>query len=259
MVMVKESGEKLGMVASGKDFMPDNATMINNSVAKIYTNMSTIWTNYSMSLSTAMVLVLAVVLLILCLIAFFKISFTAFIVNAEFLVIGGLSIVLLPFGVTQWTKDIGNKPWGILLTLAIKVLVITFFLGLITSFVDKAFVEVAIQEAGDKKDVAKILPTLTTMTISLWFLSFLVSQATEYAGAIANGAVVSTDRMLSSVAGGAGAVAGMATAPMVWGAKKVGGHAISKIPIVKRWNDKKLAKQADAMVKAWGKYGENKW
>lgn len=259
MVMVKESGEKLGMVASGKDFMPDNATMINNSVAKIYTNMSTIWTNYSMSVDMAMVLGLAVILLVLSLIAFFKISFTAFIVNAEFLVIGGLSIVLLPFGVTQWTKDIGNKPWGILLTLAIKVLVITFFLGLITSFIDKAFVDIAIGTNNDKEKLAGILPTLTTMTISLWFLSFLVSQATEYAGAIANGAVVSTDRMLSSIAGGAGAVAGMATAPMMWGAKKLGGHAVSKIPIVKRWNDKKLAKQADAMVEAWGKYGANKW
>lgn len=217
MKVIKESGEKLGMLASGHTDMPDNATLINNNVAKVYEQISVAFDAFSFTGDHVMALLFSVILLIVCIYCFFRISFTAFTVNAEFIIIGGLSIVLLPFGVTQWTKDIGNKPWGILLTCAVKVLVITFFMGLVTALIDQAFTLKAL-EKDTAEAISSNLPNLMTTTISLIFLAFLIGQATEFAGAITNGAVISTgDRLLGTMSNTAG---GMVSDGVGWGIGK---------------------------------------
>ena len=224
MKMIKESGEKLGMLASGHIDMPDNATLINNNVAKVFEQISVAFDAFSFTGDHVMALLFSVILLVVCIYCFFRISFTAFTVNAEFIIIGGLSIVLLPFSVTQWTKDIGNKPWGILLTCAVKVLVITFFMGLVTALIDQAFTLKAL-EKDTAEAISSNLPNLMTTTISLIFLAFLIGQATEFAGAITNGAVISTgDRLFGTIGGAAGMVAGgaggMVSDAVGWGVGK---------------------------------------
>lgn len=225
MKMIKESGEKLGMLASGHSDMPDNATLINNNIAKVYEQISVAFDSFSFTGDHVMALVISIFLLIICIYCFFRISYTAFTANAEFIIIGGLSIVLLPFGVTQWTKDIGNKPWGILLTCAVKVLVITFFMGLVTALIDQAFtlqsIGSGLSDDAARNAIRQNLPNLATTTISLLFLAFLIGQATEFAGAITNGAVISTgDRLLGTMSNTAGRAGGMVTDGIGWGIGK---------------------------------------
>ena len=124
--------------------------------------------------------------------AIFRIAFTLFMANAEFLILGALSMVLIPFGITKWTRSIAEKTWGILLTSAVKLMVAVFMVSLIQNEITSAF--------NVSDDVTtETVSTFLTSAASLIFLSYLSAQAVDLAGAMTTGAVVSTNNVIHAI------------------------------------------------------------
>lgn len=189
----------MGLIASGNPTMPSQSSLMTNSVSKVYSQMSVIFDTFSFTGDHVMALLLSLICLLFVLACFFRIVFTSFMVNAEFVIVGGLSIILLPFAITQWTKDIGHKPWAVLLTCSVKLLVVTFFMGMVSTLIDKAFKLENI--ATSEQAIAKLVPELLTTAIAMAFLAYLIGQAVEFAGSIVNGTMISNAGALSRIEG----------------------------------------------------------
>ena len=136
--------------------------------------------------------ILALIALCIAMYAIFRIAFTLFMANAEFLILGSLSLVLIPFGITKWTRSIAEKTWGILLTSAVKLMVAVFMVSLIQNEITAAF---SVTDTDVSKNVAGFL----TSAASLIFLSYLSAQAVDLAGAMTTGAVVSTNNIIHAI------------------------------------------------------------
>lgn len=198
-VAIKSTAEQMGLIASGNPTMPSQASLMTNSVSKVYSQMSVIFDTFSFTGDHVMALLLSLICLLFVLACFFRIVFTSFMVNAEFVIVGGLSIILLPFAITQWTKDIGHKPWAVLLTCSVKLLVVTFFMGMVSTLIDKAFKLNTL--ATTEADIADLVPELLTTAIAMAFLAYLIGQAVEFAGSIVNGTMISNAGALSRIEG----------------------------------------------------------
>jgi P-type conjugative transfer protein TrbL len=62
--------------------------------------------------------------------SFFMIGLNLFLLYVEFYVIGALSVVLIPFGVNQYTSFISQKVLNAMVTIGIKMMVTVFIIGL---------------------------------------------------------------------------------------------------------------------------------
>ena len=139
-----------------------------------------------------MAYILALLALLVAMYAIFRIAFTLFMANAESLILGALSMVLIPFGITRWTRSIAEKTWGILLTSAVKLMVAVFMVSLIQNEITSAF--------NVSDDVTtETVSTFLTSAASLIFLSYLSAQAVDLAGAMTTGAVVSTNNVIHAI------------------------------------------------------------
>lgn len=199
LLTVKKTGEQLGIAAGGDSGLLTPNYILNLGVKNVFDAMSNLMTNIPFSLEIFTRL-LGVIILAGALYCFLKIACTLFFTYAEFIIVGGLSIVLLPWSMTKWTKGIADKAWGILLTGAVKIMVCVFMVSLVSGFIENSFSNLDIDNPA--------LPDLLTNTISLGFLAFLVGKSVEYAGSMTNGLTVSTPNMINSAAGATARIPG---------------------------------------------------
>lgn len=194
---VKETGQILGMTAGGADGTYTPTGLIGATCDSIFNTFQNIISGFPGFVSATaggsiMAYILALLALLVAMYAIFRIAFTLFMANAEFLILGALSMVLIPFGITKWTRSIAEKCWGILLTSAVKLMVAVFMVSLIQNEITTAF---NVSETVDAKTVS----TFLTSAASLIFLSYLSAQAVDLAGAMTTGAVVSTNNIIHAI------------------------------------------------------------
>jgi membrane protein len=184
--IVYESGEQLGLYASGGTKLEATSTYVNTGLGKIFTYLQKVWENNSISTDTVLLYLLCIVCLLVATFAYFKIAYVLFTVSVQFWIVGGLSVCLLPFAMTRWTKSIADKPIGILLTCMVKVMVATFMIGLLNEHINTGF-----SVTGEAFEVEKALPKIFLDTLSIIFIAFLFGQVVEIAGAMVHGSVMS--------------------------------------------------------------------
>ena len=194
MVAIKETGQILGMTAGGADATYTPTGLIGETCESIFDSFQHIISSFPSFTSGGSVAayILALIALCIAMYAIFRIAFTLFMANAEFLILGSLSLVLIPFGITKWTRSIAEKTWGILLTSAVKLMVAVFMVSLIQNEITSAF--------NVSDDVTtETVSTFLTSAASLIFLSYLSAQAVDLAGAMTTGAVVSTNNVIHAI------------------------------------------------------------
>ena len=197
MMMVKKTGEQLGLAASGSGVMQTPTELISKVCEDVFKSFGLLFKNFpGITSGTIFIHVLAVVALGFALFALFRIAYVLFMANAEFIILCSLSIVLLPFGITKWTSDICNKTWGILLTCAVKLMVAIFIVCLIGNDLSTAF---NVSEEVTNESVSSFIIS----ACSLVFLSYLSAQAVEFAGAMTTGASFNTNNFIHASAGAA--------------------------------------------------------
>lgn len=238
---VKETGEQLGTFAGGDTGLLTPNDILNLGVQNVFDAMAELVGGLTLNFKSLEIL-LAIVILGFALYAFLRIACTLFFVYAEFMIVGGLSMVLLPWSMTKWSKGIADKSWGILLTGAVKIMVCTFMVSLTSGFIENAF---SVTVTKDELNIPKVL----TSAISLGVLAFLVGKAIEYAGTMTNGLTVSTPNLMGATVGRAASYAGGRAAGAVGnvvggGARRAGGAIAGGAA--------NTAKQAGAW---WLKYG----
>lgn len=194
MVAIKKTGQILGMTAGGADATYTPTGLIGETCKSIFDSFQHIISSFPSFTSSGSVAayILALIALCIAMYAIFRIAFTLFMANAEFLILGSLSLVLIPFGITKWTRSIAEKTWGILLTSAVKLMVAVFMVSLIQNEITAAF---NVTDTDVSKNVAGFL----TSAASLIFLSYLSAQAVDLAGAMTTGAVVSTNNVIHAI------------------------------------------------------------
>lgn len=215
--MIKQSGEQLGLFAGGAEETMTSGTLVLKGLGVVFSFLSKVYNGASISLNAILVWLLAILCILIALYAFTKIAYTLFITNMEFVIIGGLSIVLLPFGVLNWTKSISEKTWGILLTCAVKVMVASFMVALLSTFIDNSF-DIGSIEVINNNEIKNMLPNLFGSTISMLFIAYLFGQAVEFAGAMTNGLTISSRNLAES---GMGMAAGATRNAAGWGMGKL--------------------------------------
>lgn len=215
--MIKQSGEQLGLFAGGAEETMTSGTLVLKGLGVVFSFLAKVYNGASISLNAILVWLLAILCILIALYAFTKIAYTLFITNMEFVIIGGLSIVLLPFGVLNWTKSISEKTWGILLTCAVKVMVASFMVALLSTFIDNSF-DIGSIEVINNNEIKKLLPNLFGSTISMLFIAYLFGQAVEFAGAMTNGLTISSRNLAES---GMGMAAGATRNAAGWGMGKL--------------------------------------
>lgn len=197
MMMVKKTGEQLGLAASGSDVMQTPTKLISDVCQKVFDSFGNLFEHFpGITSGTIFIHVMAVVALAFALFALFRIAYVLFMANAEFIILCSLSIVLLPFGITKWTSDICNKTWGILLTCAVKLMVAIFIVCLIGNDLSTAF-------HVEEKVTSETVSSFIISACSLVFLSYLSAQAVEFAGAMTTGASFNTNNFIHASAGAA--------------------------------------------------------
>lgn len=215
--MIKQSGEQLGLFAGGAEETMTSGTLVLKGLGVVFSFLAKVYNGASISLNAILVWLLAILCILIALYAFTKIAYTLFITNMEFVIIGGLSIVLLPFGVLNWTKSISEKTWGILLTCAVKVMVASFMVALLSTFIDNSF-DIGSIEVINNNEIKNMLPNLFGSTISMLFIAYLFGQAVEFAGAMTNGLTISSRNLAES---GMGMAAGATKNAAGWGVGKL--------------------------------------
>lgn len=215
--MIKQSGEQLGLFAGGAEETMTSGTLVLKGLGVVFSFLAKVYNGASISLNAILVWLLAILCILIALYAFTKIAYTLFITNMEFVIIGGLSIVLLPFGVLNWTKSISEKTWGILLTCAVKVMVASFMVALLSTFIDSSF-NIGTLTSIDDNGLKKLLPNLFGSTISMLFIAYFFGQAVEFAGAMTNGLTISSRNLAES---GMGMAAGATRNAAGWGVGKL--------------------------------------
>ena len=185
--IIYETGETLGTYASGGSEMDATSTYVITGLGNIFKYMSKVWENTSISTDTILLYLLCIVCLLVATFAYFKIAYILFTITVQFWIVGGLSVCLLPFAMTRWTKSIADKPIGILLVCMVKVMVATFMIGLLNDKINTGF----IIEGAKDFEVKAALPNLFTDTLSIIFIAFLFGQVVEMAGAMVHGSVMS--------------------------------------------------------------------
>lgn len=215
--MIKQSGEQLGLFAGGAEETMTSGTLVLKGLGVVFSFLAKVYNGASISLNAILVWLLAILCILIALYAFTKIAYTLFITNMEFVIIGGLSIVLLPFGVLNWTKSISEKTWGILLTCAVKVMVASFMVALLSTFIDNSF-DIGSIELINNNEIKNMLPNLFGSTISMLFIAYLFGQAVEFAGAMTNGLTISSRNLAES---GMGMAAGATRNAAGWGVGKL--------------------------------------
>lgn len=197
MMMVKKTGEQLGLAASGSDVMQTPTKLISDICDSVFKSFGNLFEHFpGITSGTIFIHVMAVVALAFALFALFRIAYVLFMANAEFIILCSLSIVLLPFGITKWTSDICNKTWGILLTCAVKLMVAIFIVCLIGNDLSTAF-------NVEEKVTSETVSSFIISACSLVFLSYLSAQAVEFAGAMTTGASFNTNNFIHASAGAA--------------------------------------------------------
>lgn len=192
LLTVKKTGEQLGIAAGGDKGLLTPNDILTLGVGKVFTAIGKLLEDLPFNME-AFTRILGAVILLIALYAFLKIACTLFFTYAEFMIVGGLSIVLLPWSMTKWTKGIADKAWGILLTGAVKIMVCAFMVSLISGFLEVSFENIDPHKPE--------IPNLLLNTISIGFLAFLVGKSVEYAGAMTNGLTVSTPDMMGATVG----------------------------------------------------------
>ena len=234
--MIKQSGEQLGLFAGGAEETMTSGTLVLKGLGVVFSFLAKVYNGASISLNAILVWLLAILCILIALYAFTKIAYTLFITNMEFVIIGGLSIVLLPFGVLNWTKSISEKTWGILLTCAVKVMVASFMVALLSTFIDSSF-NIGTLTSIDNDGLKKLLPNLFGSTISMLFIAYLFGQAVEFAGAMTNGLTISSRNLAES---GMGMAAGATRNAAGWGVGKLRQQAYKNSGKYRNLSDKWL-------------------
>lgn len=223
--IIRDSATKLGIYASsGTEHSAKD--IITKGVSSVFTYLGFLF-EHANKLETIVIALMSIVLIVVAVYAFCKIAYTIFMTKAEFTIMAALSMVLLPFSQTKWTKSMSEKTWGILLTTGIKLMVATFMIGMLYQHIDTAF---AIPKIGETYEVDQLssnfLPSMFSSTLALFFLSYLVSKVTEFAGAMANGHLIQSRNIAENVGAMAqGYAAGGARAAMNYAGRHTGAAA----------------------------------
>lgn len=152
-------------------------------------------------------------------------------------------MVLLPFSLTKWTKSIANKTWGILLTSAVKIMVATFMICLLSNEISNLFS--ATEGLGNSKEIEKNLAEIIIQSLSIVFIAYLFGKVVEYAGALTTGMSVNSPDLVGSVGNmAANRVAGFAR-------RQLGRAASSASSFVGGQISKRAITPATAYAKNW--------
>lgn len=241
--MIQDTAEKIGSIAGNLEELPTVTSLIGKSYATIFDYLDFILKDSSFGLDVFMIYLMAIILIIILSYAFLKISWTFFMAKMEFYIMGALSMVLLPFSQTKWTKSMSEKTWGILLTTSIKLLVCVFMIAITKDFIGQNFTVTGDVEKNAKAIKESLLPSLFSSTIAIFFLSHIISKVTEFAGAMANGVMIQSSNLVASAGamvqnyatGGAKAASayiGRHTGAAAWKATKDAGSLAKST-----WND----------------------
>lgn len=196
--MIQDTAEKIGSIAGNLEELPTVTSLIGKSYATIFDYLDFILKDSSFGLDVFMIYLMAIILIIILSYAFLKISWTFFMAKMEFYIMGALSMVLLPFSQTKWTKSMSEKTWGILLTTSIKLLVCVFMIAITKDFIGQNFTVTGDVEKNAKAIKESLLPSLFSSTIAIFFLSHIISKVTEFAGAMANGVMIQSSNLVAS-------------------------------------------------------------
>lgn len=255
--ILKESAINLGN-AFNTSSVQDIGKFIDKKMGAYFDVYGTILDQLALDSSLIIVLVASIVILVgICGILY--IGYSVFSATAEFMIVSKLMIVLVPFQVLGYTKEFGNKAWGGLLTLVVKLMVTTFFFALVASLVDSTLT-IAADSVGSSEDVDKNLPAIITQTCALIFLAFLSKHAVALTSSIVSGAAIATGNpMGDAISRGGGAVAGYATGAAK-GTAKFGGRVAGKVAmggarIAGRGIKKGATKMGNAVYNAGHKRG----
>lgn len=80
------------------------------------------------------VLLMNIVVLFAIALSYFAVGINLFLLYVEFYILGALSIVLVPFGVNQFTSFISQKVLNAMITIGIKLMVTVFIVSLVMPF-----------------------------------------------------------------------------------------------------------------------------
>lgn len=200
LVMVKSSAEWLGKIAGGADSFNSPITMIAKGVQAIFDTYGSMVENTPSFMSSNaagsfLSLILCAVALGIALYGLFKIAFILFMANAEFLILGTLSMVLLPCALLRYTESIAEKTWGILLTCGVKVMVAVFMVCLVGNEISAMFEKLTHSGTVDATTTSQFL----LAAVSLVFLSYLMGQSVDFAAAMTTGISLNSGNILRSM------------------------------------------------------------
>lgn len=256
LVMVKESAEWLGKTAGGADTFKTPFALIGEGVDSIFTtygslvsNMPSFWDSGATGSFTS--LILCCIALGFALWGLFKIAFLLFMTNAEFLILGTLSMVLLPGALLRYTESIAEKTWGILLTCGVKVMVAVFMVCLVGNEITDMFNKLQATGEADAKTVAAFVLAAATLV----FLSYMMGQAVEFAGAMTSGLTLQSGNLLRSTIGAGRTALGMPVRAYRYG--RTGYRVMKGTYRGIKWTAQKAAAGARAagrMAGAWWRY-----
>lgn len=266
LVMMQTSAEQVGLLAGGQTAMIEISKFLEKYVGTIYATIGKVWEDYSFMNDNMLLIGLTIFVLFLTIFFFFAIGFEIFCATNEFIIIGNLLAVLLPFNVLRFTAGMGEKVWGGILSIFVKLMVAVFFFSLATAIVDSAMTAQNMSEIS-KKTVGDALPQLIMQFASMAFLYYLMKQTSNLAGALVNGSIMHSAPNLVANAGAAagglaargGAVAGGAVAGAVTRAGKAGGRVLYDYG--KRTASHvagEVRQAADTAGRAVYRYGKNK-
>ena len=186
--MIQDTAEKIGSTAGNLKELPTVAGLIGKSYSTIFDYLNFILKDSSFGLDVFMIYLMAIILIIILSYAFLKISWTFFMAKMEFYIMGALSMVLLPFSQTKWTKSMSEKTWGILLTTSIKLLVCVFMIAITKDFIHQNFTVKAMDTGLDDHKMKEAIKAT----------SHIISKVTEFAGAMANGVMIQSSNLVAS-------------------------------------------------------------
>lgn len=185
--MFQETAENIGLLAGGQTEMLKVTSFVNLYVGKLFTAWGNVWAKFSFISDSIVLALIANLIIALTIVLIFAMAYEVFMATNEFIIVGTLLMVLVPFNALHFTQDFGGKAWGGLLSLFVKLMVTVFFFSLVTVLVDDTLgKEVVLNK--DKLDTA--VPNMAMMLAALAFLFYMMKSATELATSIVSGAII---------------------------------------------------------------------
>lgn len=186
--MFQETAENIGLLAGGQNEMLKVTSFVNLYVGKLFTAWGNVWAKFSFISDSIVLALVANLIIALTIVLIFAMAYEVFMATNEFIIVGTLLMVLVPFNALHFTQDFGGKAWGGLLSLFVKLMVTVFFFSLVTVLMGDTLL--AKEMNIEKGNLGTEVPNMAMMLASIAFLFYMMKSATELATAIVSGAII---------------------------------------------------------------------